>query len=426
MEEIIKISALQILDSRGMPTVEAEVTTKSGYKGVGIVPSGSSTGRFEAMELRDNDPDLFKGKSVYKAIKNILGPIQNAIIGREVRDQAGIDKILIDLDGSPNKSNLGANAILAVSIACLKAAAQYANESLYRFLKKSESYILPIPLVNVLNGGAHAHDSFDFQEFMIAPIGANSFSEAMRTTVEIFYTLKNILKSRRLSVNVGDEGGFAPSLNSNEKGLELLLEAIETAGYKPGKDVFIAIDAASSEFYDSQTELYGISKPTKKFLSSTEMIKLWSSWVAKYPIFSIEDGLSEDDWSGWQTLTKNIGSNTKIVGDDLLTTNIDRLKKSVELSATNSILIKMNQIGTITETIEVVRFAQLHNILPMISHRSGETEDTTISDLAVGLDINYIKCGSVSRGERTAKYNRLLRIERELGESAVYAGTFHQ
>lgn len=422
MEEIIKISALQILDSRGMPTVEAEVTTKSGCKGVGIVPSGASTGKYEAVELRDNNPAFFKGKSVYQAIKNILGPIQEAILGRDVNDQTGIDRMLIDLDGSPNKSNLGANAILAVSMACMRAAAQYANTSLYNFLRKKKSYVLPVPLVNVLNGGAHAHNSFDFQEFMLAPVGATSFSEAVRMAAEIFFSLKEILKVRGLSTNVGDEGGFAPRLNSNEEGIELLLEAIEKSGYKPGKHVFISIDAASSEFYNVASGLYTISKPTKETLNSAEMIKLWSSWSDKYPILSIEDGLSEDDWAGWQSLTKALGGKIRIVGDDLLTTNIDHLKKSIELGATNSILIKLNQIGTITEALEVVRYAQSHSILPIISHRSGETEDTTISDLAVGLGIHYIKCGSMSRGERTAKYNRLLRIEKELGDRAVYAG----
>lgn len=422
MSKIVNITALQILDSRGNPTIEVEITTKSGHKGVGLVPSGASTGKYEVLELRDKDISFFRGKGVQKAINNIIGPIKDCIVGYDVHDQQVIDNLLINLDSTENKSNLGANAILAVSLATLRAAADIENLPLYQYVSHKENYTLPIPLINIINGGAHADDSCDFQEFMIVPRKAESFTHAIRIAAEIFYSLRAILKNKGLSTNVGDEGGFAPKLQSNEQAIELLLQAIEEAKYKPGEQVFIAVDAAAAELYNAEEEVYVFKKQSEQRLTSKEMITLWQQWVSKYPIYSIEDALAEDDWSGWQKLTETIGSSVQIVGDDLFATNLSRLKKGITTSAANAILIKMNQTGTISETLEVVELARKHNWGTIISHRSGETEDTTIADLAVGLDLKQIKTGSICRSERTAKYNRLLRIEQQLGVQAIYSG----
>lgn len=423
MSKIVDISALQILDSRGNPTIEVEITTKSGNKGVGKVPSGASTGKYEALELRDKDLSIFGGKSVQKAINNILGTIKNAIIGCDVCDQQMIDNLLITLDSTDNKSNLGANAILAVSLAALKTAASISNMPLYEHISNKKGYILPVPMINIINGGAHADDSCDFQEFMIAPLKAESFSHAIRISTEIFHSLRKILKNKGLSTNVGDEGGFAPKLQSNEQAIEMLIQAIESAHYKPGEQVYIAIDAAASELYNEEEKLYIFKKQIKEKFNCQEIIDLWQQWTNKYPIYSIEDALAEEgEWEGWQKLTDILGNSIQIVGDDLFATNIHRLKKGIQLSTANAILVKMNQVGTISETLEVIELAKKHNLKTIISHRSGETEDTTIADLAVGLNLQQIKTGSLCRSERTAKYNRLLRIEQQLGDKAVYAG----
>ncbi len=418
MADIKKIKGREILDSRGNPTIEVEVVLSDGATGTAAVPSGASTGKYEAVELRDGGP-RFNGLGVLNAVKNINGEIAEALTGMPADNQETIDRKLIELDGTENKSRLGANATLGVSLAVAHAAARSVGTPLYRSLNPADKYILPVPMMNILNGGKHAADSTDFQEFMVAPVGADSFSHALQTGVEVYHSLKNVLKDRGLNTNVGDEGGFAPSLPSNKDAIEAVLAAIEKAGYQPGKDCFIALDPASSEFFiDGKYVLKkeGIS------LSSTEMVDYYANWVSNYPIISIEDGMSEDDWDGWCLLTEKLGNRIQLVGDDLYTTNVNRLRKGIELKASNSILIKLNQIGTLTETLEAIRMAYSAGWTAMISHRSGETEDTTIADLSVAMNSGQIKTGAPCRSERTAKYNRLLKIEEELGKNAEYRG----
>lgn len=422
MSVIVDIRAREILDSRGNPTVEVEVLTENGIMGRAAVPSGASTGKYEAVELRDNDKSRFLGKGVLNACNNIDDKIREALIGEDVFEQRYIDDIMIELDGTENKSLLGANAILGVSMAVAKAAAEESGQSLYRYVGGVNAHVMPVPMMNILNGGSHADNSIDFQEFMIMPLGADLFSEGLRMGVEVFHHLKTVLKSKGYSTNVGDEGGFAPNIKSNEEAIEIVLKAIEAAGYKPGIDIMIAMDAAASEFYNEEEKLYHFHKSGGKKLSSDEMVDYWASWVEKYPIFSIEDGLHEDDWSGWSKMTKALGHKIQIVGDDLFVTNTKRLQKGIETEAANSILIKVNQIGSITETIDAVNLATRNGFTSVMSHRSGETEDTTIADLAVALNTGQIKTGSASRSDRIAKYNQLLRIEEELGDSAFYPG----
>lgn len=421
MSYISQIHARQILDSRGNPTVEVDVITQNGVLGRAAVPSGASTGKYEAVELRDGDKGMFMGKSVLKAVQNINTVINEELVGAYVLDQALIDKTLIDLDGSENKSNLGANAILGVSLACAKAASEEAGIPLYNYIGGVNANLLPIPMMNILNGGSHADNKIDIQEFMVMPVGASCFSEGLRMGTEVFHHLKEVLKSKGHSTNVGDEGGFAPNLGSNEEAIEIVLKAIEKAGYKPGIDMYIALDAASSEFYNSKTKLYEFeSTGTKR--TSSEMVSYWKDWSKKYPILSIEDGLDEDDWKGWAELTAAIGDKVQIVGDDLFVTNVKRLKRGIEERSANSILIKVNQIGSLTETINAVDMANRASFTSVMSHRSGETEDNTIADLAVALNTGQIKTGSASRSDRMAKYNQLLRIEEALGSSARYLG----
>ncbi|MBK9734779.1 MAG: phosphopyruvate hydratase [Saprospiraceae bacterium] len=422
MSVIVDIRAREILDSRGNPTVEVEVLTENGIMGRAAVPSGASTGKHEAVELRDNDKSRFLGRGVLNACNNIDDKIREALIGEDVFEQRYIDDIMLELDGTDNKSNLGANAILGVSMAVSKAAAEESGQSLYRYIGGVNAHIMPVPMMNILNGGSHADNSIDFQEFMIMPIGADMFSEGLRMGVEIFHHLKSVLKSKGYSTNVGDEGGFAPNIKSNEEAIEIVLKSIESAGYKPGIDVMIAMDAAASEFYNEKEKVYHFHKSGGKKLSSDEMVEYWTGWVNKYPIFSIEDGLHEDDWESWTKLNKAIGHRIQIVGDDLFVTNTKRLQKGIETEAANSILVKVNQIGTITETIDAVNLATRNGFTSVMSHRSGETEDTTIADLAVALNTGQIKTGSASRSDRIAKYNQLLRIEEELGDSAYYPG----
>jgi enolase len=422
MSVIADIRAREILDSRGNPTVEVEVLTENGIMGRAAVPSGASTGKYEAVELRDNDKSRFLGKGVLNACNNIDDKICEALIGEDIFDQRYIDDIMIELDGTPNKSILGANAILGVSLAVAKAAAEESGQSLYRYIGGVNAHVLPVPMMNILNGGSHADNSIDFQEFMIMPVGAEFFSEGLRMGVEVFHHLKSVLKSKGYSTNVGDEGGFAPNIKSNEEAIEIVLKAIEAAGYKPGIDIMIAMDAAASEFYDEKSGLYHFHKSGGLKLSSDEMIDYWSGWVNKYPIFSIEDGLHEDDWDGWIKLNKALGHKVQLVGDDLFVTNTSRLQRGIESEAANSILIKVNQIGSLTETIDAVNLATRNGFTSVMSHRSGETEDTTIADLAVALNTGQIKTGSASRSDRIAKYNQLLRIEEELGDSAIYPG----
>ncbi len=422
MSEIIDIIGRQILDSRGNPTVEVEVITEGEFFGRAAVPSGASTGKYEAVELRDGDKARYLGKGVLKAVEHVNNSILNELIGVDVFDQLYIDQLLLDLDGTENKSKLGANAILGVSLACAKAAASELNMPLYRYLGGVSACTLPVPMMNIINGGSHADNSIDFQEFMILPVGAESFSEGLRMGVETFHHLRNVLKSKNYSTNVGDEGGFAPNIKSNEEAVEIILESIEKAGYRPGEDLFIAMDAAASEFYDSEKGLYRLHKSSGEELSTSDMVAHWTDWVKKYPIISIEDGLDEDDWEGWKDLTKNIGDKVQIVGDDLFVTNVKRLQKGIEEKSANSILIKVNQIGSLSETIETVKMATRNSFTSVMSHRSGETEDTTIADLAVALNTGQIKTGSASRSDRIAKYNQLLRIEEELGDQAYYPG----
>ncbi len=422
MSLIAEIRARQILDSRGNPTLEVDVYTESGSIGRAAVPSGASTGVHEAVELRDNDPGRYMGKGVLHAIKNVNTIINDELKGLPVSNQSLIDNTMIALDGKEDKSNLGANAILGVSLAVAKAAAQESGQFLYRFVGGMNSNLLPIPMMNILNGGAHADNSIDFQEFMIMPVGADSFSEALRMGVEVFHHLKKVLKSKKMSTNVGDEGGFAPSLSSNVEAIETVLQAIEDAGYKVGEQIYIAMDAASSEYYDIQKKKYIFKKSTKEEFTSAEMVNYWADWCSKYPIISIEDGLAEDDWDGWKLLTEKIGKKVQIVGDDLFVTNVKRLQQGIDNGVANSILVKVNQIGTLTETINAVELARLNGYTSVMSHRSGETEDTTIADLAVALSTGQIKTGSASRSDRIAKYNQLLRIEELLGDGARYLG----
>ncbi|WMN07342.1 phosphopyruvate hydratase [Marivirga arenosa] len=421
MSIIENIHARQILDSRGNPTVEVEVFTSNGGFGRAAVPSGASTGIHEAVELRDKDKSIFMGKGVLKAVNNVNTTIAEELIGFSVFEQNLIDKIMIELDGTSNKAKLGANAILGVSMAVAKAAAQLSGQSLYRYLGGVNANTLPVPMMNILNGGSHADNKIDFQEFMVMPVNAESFSEALRMGTTVFHHLKEVLKSKGLSTNVGDEGGFAPNIESNEQAIEVVLTAIEKAGYKPGEDIFIALDAAASEFYDEGKKKY-VFESTGEELSSDEMVAYWKKWCDKYPILSIEDGMQEDDWEGWEKLTREIGRTVQLVGDDLFVTNTERLQRGIDEKIGNSILIKVNQIGTITETINAIRMADKASYKNIISHRSGETEDTFIADLAVAMGSGQIKTGSASRSDRMAKYNQLLRIEEELGEMAYFPG----
>lgn len=422
MSTIIDITARQILDSRGNPTVEVDVLTDDGSFGRAAVPSGASTGVHEAVELRDGDQGAYLGKGVQKAIDNVNEKIGVELVGAPVYEQNYIDQLMLDLDGTPNKSSLGANAMLAVSLASAKAAANHLDQSLYRYLGGVNANTLPIPMMNILNGGSHADNSIDFQEFMIMPIGGETFSRSLQMGVEVFHHLRNVLKSKGYSTNVGDEGGFAPEIKSNEEAIETVLKAIETAGYKPGEDIYIAMDAASSEFYSDEEKVYHFHKSTGDKLSASDMVSFWKDWTEKYPIVSIEDGLAEDDWNGWKALTETIGEKVQLVGDDLFVTNVNRLQQGIDQGIANSILVKVNQIGTLTETINAIDLATANSYTNVISHRSGETSDTTISDLAVAMNSGQIKTGSASRSDRVAKYNQLIRIEEELGEMANYPG----
>jgi enolase len=424
VSNIKNIKAREILDSRGNPTLEVEVKLLDGTIGRAAVPSGASTGKYEAVELRDGDISRFNGRGVLQAVANVNEHITPVIIGVPATDQKAIDHTLIELDGTANKSRLGANAILGVSLAVAQAAANLHSMPLYRYLNEADTYTLPVPMMNILNGGKHAANSTDFQEFMVVPAGASSFRHTLQIGTEVYHCLKEILKDKGLNTNVGDEGGFAPSSLSNREAIEAVLDAIEKAGYKPGKDCFIALDPAASEFY--QDGQYVLNREGAS-LSSQEMVDYYAKWASSYPIISIEDGLAEDDWDGWQLLTEKLGSKVQLVGDDLYVTAVDRLSKGISLKASNSILIKPNQVGTLTETIAAIKMAQQAGWTTIVSHRSGETEDTTIADLAVGLNTGQIKAGAPCRSERTAKYNRLLRIEEELGENGSFAGmqAFH-
>ena len=423
MSEITHIQARQILDSRGNPTIEAEVFTEDGGFGRAAVPSGASTGIHEAAELRDNEMDVYLGKGVMQAVENVNGQISEALEGMEVCAQNEIDAMMIDMDGTPNKSRLGANAILAVSLACARAAADEFGMPLYKYVGGVNANVLPVPMMNILNGGAHADNKIDFQEFMVMPVKAESFSHGLRMGVEVFHHLKSVLKSAGYSTNVGDEGGFAPNIQSNEEAIEIVLRAIEKAGYRPGEDIFIAMDAATSEFYDEKTGLYTFKKSDGRVFTGDQMVDYWADWCNRYPIVSVEDGCAEDDWASWKKLTDAVGSKVQLVGDDLFVTNVDRLQRGINEGIANSILIKVNQIGTLTETLNAIQLATRHSYSNVISHRSGETEDSTIADLAVAMNSGQIKTGSASRSDRMAKYNQLLRIEEELGENAIYAGS---
>jgi len=420
MSYIIEVRARQILDSRGNPTVEVDVLTDEGALGRAAVPSGASTGIHEAVELRDNDKKKYVGKGVLKAVKNVNDLISKSITGFDITAQAEIDQIMIDLDATPNKGKLGANAILAVSMAVAKAAAEEANLPLYRYIGGTNARTLPMPMMNILNGGAHADNKIDFQEFMIMPVGAPSFSEGLRWGVEIFHQLKSVLKKRGYSTNVGDEGGFAPNIQSNEEAIETVLESIQAAGYKTGTQIAIAMDAANSELWNAKKKKYVFHKSSGKEMSSDQLVKYWESWVKKYPIVSIEDGMAEDDWAGWKNLTETIGDKCQLVGDDLFVTNVTRIQTGIDKKIANGLLVKVNQIGTLTETINAVTLAQHNGYNTIMSHRSGETEDTTIADLAVALNCGQIKTGSASRTDRMAKYNQLIRIEEQLGETGVF------
>jgi enolase len=417
---IADIFAREILDSRGNPTVEADVLLVSGVIGRAAVPSGASTGEHEAIELRDNDAERYCGKGVTLAVQNIQETIAPALAGSDATDQMGIDAALLEMDGTPNKANLGANAILAVSMACARAAAQELDLPLWRYLGGPMSRVMPVPMMNILNGGAHSTNTVDFQEYMVVPVGAETFSDALRMGAEVFHALKKVLVKRKLSTGVGDEGGFAPDLKSDEEAITVVLEAIEAAGYKPGVDVALAIDAAASELYKGGT--YTFKKSGAGTRDAAAMVKLYEKWIGEYPIVSIEDGLAEDDWDGWKLLTETIGDRCQLVGDDIFVTNTDRLARGIESGVGNSILVKLNQIGTLTETLETIEMARAAGYLSVISHRSGETEDTFIADLAVGTGAGQIKTGSASRTDRVAKYNQLLRIEEQLGPAAEYPG----
>ena len=420
MSYIAEIFSRQILDSRGNPTVEVDVITENGALGRAAVPSGASTGIHEAVELRDGDKKKYLGKGTLKAVDNVNKKIAPLLLGYDVADQTGIDEIMIQIDGTPNKNKLGANAMLAVSMAAAKAAAEEAGLPLFRYIGGTNAKVLPMPMMNILNGGAHADNKIDFQEFMVLPVGAPNFSEGLRWGVEIFHALKTVLKKKGYSTNVGDEGGFAPNIQSNEEAIETVLTAIEAAGYKTGSQIKIAMDAANSELWDSKKKKYVFHKSSGKEMSSEQLAKYWESWVKKYPICSIEDGMAEDDWAGWKMLTEAVGTKCQLVGDDLFVTNVERLQQGIDKGIGNALLVKVNQIGTITETINAVSLAQHNGYNTIMSHRSGETEDTTIADLAVALNCGQIKTGSASRTDRMAKYNQLLRIEELLGSSAIY------
>ena len=422
MSQIIGIRGRQILDSRGNPTVEVDVYTDQGAMGRAAVPSGASTGVHEACELRDGDKSQYLGKSVMQAVNNVNTILNDELQGMFVSEQKAIDDKMIELDGTDNKSRLGANAILGVSLACAKAAAQESGQELYRYLGGVGGHTLPIPMMNILNGGSHADNSIDFQEFMIMPVGAPTFTEALRMGAEVFHNLRAVLKSKGLSTNVGDEGGFAPNLGSNEEALMCILQAIEKAGYRPGEDVYIALDAAASEFYNADENMYELKWSTGDKLTPAQMSDFWKDWVSRYPIISIEDGMAEDDWDGWRLHTDAIGDRCQLVGDDLFVTNVQRLRMGLDKQVANSILIKLNQIGTLTETIEAVNLAMRNKYTAIVSHRSGETEDTTIADLVVALNAGLIKTGSASRTDRICKYNQLMRIEESLGNQAYYLG----
>lgn len=422
MSAIVHISGREILDSRGNPTIEVEVLTEDGAVGRAAVPSGASTGIHEAHELRDGDENRYFGKGVWKAIENVNQIIAPELVGFDVEEQVLIDRIMCDLDGTDNKNKLGANAILGVSLACARAGAMGQGMPLYRYLGGVNARVLPMPMMNILNGGSHADNSVDIQEFMIMPVKAETFSQALRMGTEVFHTLKKVLKDKGMSTNVGDEGGFAPNLPSNEAAIQTVIEAIEKAGYRPGEDMMIALDAASSEFYDAATGKYVFKKSTGDSMTSSEMVGFWNDWVERYPIASIEDGLDEDDWDGWKQMTDLMGKKIQIVGDDLFVTNVNRLSRGIKEGIANSILVKVNQIGTLSEAIEAVNLATRNAYTNVISHRSGETEDTFIADLAVALNSGQIKTGSASRSDRVAKYNQLLRIEEHLGEVATYGG----
>jgi len=421
MSVIAKIQAREILDSRGNPTIEVDVYTDSGHIGRASVPSGASTGAHEAVELRDGDKKRYGGKGVLKAVANVNGALNDELLGAYVGDQALIDRVMISLDGTPNKANLGANAILGVSLAVAKVAASEAGLPLYRYVGGTNACTLPVPMINILNGGAHGDNKVDVQEFMVMPVGASTFAEGLRMGAEIFHALKGVLKAKKLSTNVGDEGGFAPDLKSNEDALKLVVQAIEKAGYKPGDDIMIAIDAASTEFYDAKKQRY-VLESTGDSLTADDMIAMWKDWSTRYPIMSIEDGMAEDDDAGWKKLTKALGHKIQLVGDDNFVTNTKRLAKGIKDGIANSILVKVNQIGTLTETLEAVEMAQRAGYTAVMSHRSGETEDNTIADLAVATNCGMIKTGSASRSDRIAKYNQLLRIEEQLSKSARYPG----
>ena len=423
MSVISQVKAREVLDSRGNPTVEVDVVLSDGAQGRALVPSGASTGVNEALELRDGDSQRFLGKGVLKAVDNVNQKIAPEIMGRSAQDQESLDRLLIELDGTPNKSKLGANAILGVSMAVAHAAAQSQNRPLYAHLNRGDNFVLPVPMLNIINGGRHAENSIDFQEFMVVPAGFDSFSESLRAGVEIYHTLKDLLNAKNLSTSVGDEGGFAPSLSSNQEAVEYIVDAIEKAGYTPGKQCLIALDVAASEFFVRDEESYSLSGEGA-VLKPEQLIERYEDWVGKYPIVSIEDGMAEDDWDNWQAMTDRLGQRVQLVGDDLLTTNVARIQKGIYQGASNAVLIKLNQIGTVTETLEAVNMAKGAGWGVVVSHRSGETEDTTIADLAVGTSAGQIKSGAPARGERTAKYNRLLRIEEELSGRATFAGRY--
>ena len=422
MSQIVKVYGREILDSRGNPTVEVDVYTAAGAVGRAAVPSGASTGVHEAVELRDDQKDRYMGKGVLKAVQNVNSTLAEAVEGMEVSDQAELDARMIEVDGTENKGAMGANAILGISLAAAKAAAQETGQDLYRYVGGCNATVLPVPMMNILNGGSHADNRVDFQEFMIMPVGAPTFREAVRMGSEVFHNLKKVLKGRGYSTNVGDEGGFAPDLKSNEEALEVILQAIENAGYKPKEDICIALDPASSEFYDVEKNIYKLKWSTGDELTPAQMVDYWKGWCDKYPIISIEDGMAEDDWDGWKLLTDTIGDRCQLVGDDLFVTNVKRLQMGLDKEVANSILIKVNQIGTLTETINAVQLAQRNYYTAVMSHRSGETEDTTIADLAVALGTGQIKTGSASRTDRICKYNQLMRIEEMLGAQAIYPG----
>ncbi|HTC00489.1 MAG TPA: phosphopyruvate hydratase [Ferruginibacter sp.] len=420
MSYIASIHARQILDSRGNPTIEVDILTENEHLGRAAVPSGASTGIHEAVELRDNNKKVYGGKGVLKAVKNVNDTIAEALLGWDIADQTGIDAALIALDGTENKGKLGANAMLAVSLAVAKAAALETNLPLFRYIGGTNARVLPMPMMNILNGGAHADNKIDFQEFMVMPVGASSFSEGLSWGVDIFHALKSVLKKKGFSTNVGDEGGFAPNIQSNEEAIETVLTAIQAAGYKTGSQIVIAMDAANSELWDAKKKKYVFHKSSGKEMSSDQLVKFWESWAKQYPIASIEDGMAEDDWAGWKNLTDTIGKKVQLVGDDLFVTNVKRLQQGVDKGIANALLVKVNQIGTLTETIDAVSMAQNAGFNTIMSHRSGETEDTTIADLAVALNCGQIKTGSASRTDRVAKYNQLIRIEEMLGDSAIY------